>query len=622
MIINLNAIRLENFGSFRNQQWFILPSRPGLYHMQGVNQVDSRLTGNGAGKSTIWKGMFWALFDQTPDGLKAGDVCNWEVDKGSHVTLDFVDFTPSSPVIWSMKRHWKPNSWTLSHAAEFITDEEVIDLAKGYPNWLKDQLPTSPDLFLNCILMAQEAPTFLDLKPEAQASLFGEVLNLDHWIDLSKKASAKANEQDQRNRSMEAQVARLEGAATEIPDYKAKINEWEQRQDQRLEEVRITYERLVREYDALKIKKVDVGSASLRRQHRGQEELVASLIARERALVAEAGELKAKVTAELDAIEMIEERARILSEPECPTCGAPVDQETRERLATDEHSKRSKVVTFLEAEARKVKAELDDLDKQIVKAQNEAKDLEARVRDADQARTNHERQLTDLSRRLDQLEDEHEALRTEPNPWKAAQKEALGRARINQEALFEARAGLDKGYELFSLYSFWIKGFKELRLYHIGQALHELELEVNNALVELGLPGWEILFEVDRENAKGGVRRGFSVRVVTPHTSRAVPWRAWSGGEKQRLRIAASMGMANMIRNRRPPTIPLEVWDEPTKGMSPQGVQDLMVALERRARIEQRVIIVVDHTLPDFGGFAGKAVITKTENGSQIETDW
>lgn len=623
MKLDLVSITLENFGSFKSQEVFKIPSRPGLYHLQGVNQVDPRLTGNGTGKSTVWKGLFWNLFEQTPDGLKAGDVCNWEVDKGSSVTLDFFEETDAGPITWTMKRNWKPNSWTLSHVAEFVTDDEVIDLAKGFPNWLTDQLPRSPDVFLNCILMAQEAPTFLDLKPEAQATLFGEVLNLDHWLELSRKASAKSSDQDRSNRALEATVARLEGAVEHQPDYRAKIKEWDEAQDRKLDKAKAEYQKLLDEYDKVKMFKVRVVSLDARKELAERDARLKELVAEER----EAQRRLSDAEAEARSIgrradEMLAEANHLRDHDTCPTCEQPI-KSTR---VVDALVRRAEAV---KGEAHGVRDQIDqqegilfDLGKQIEVERREIDKLEESIRDSDGATLQRSRQLTDLNRRLDQLEDEYDALRNEVNPWVTAQKEAQGRARINQEALLKARKGLDRGYELFSLYSYWIKGFKELRLYHIAQALHELEIEVNNSLVELGLPGWEIRFEVDRENKKGSIQRGFSVRVVSPHTSKSVPWRAWSGGEKQRLRIAASMGMANMIRGRMPRTIALEVWDEPTKGMSRQGVQDLMTALARRARFEQRVIIVVDHTAPDFGDFAGRATIIKTDQGSRIETDW
>jgi len=110
------------------------------------------------------------------------------------------------------------------------------------------------------------------------------------------------------------------------------------------------------------------------------------------------------------------------------------------------------------------------------------------------------------------------------------------------------------------------------------------------------------------------------VSVLSPHNDRAVPWEAWSGGERQRLIVAAQMGLANLSRARTGADIDLEVWDEPTTGMSPQGVDDLLEALHTRALREQRQVWVVDHRTLGFSNFAGNCGVVKTETGSHFDS--
>ena len=173
--------------------------------------------------------------------------------------------------------------------------------------------------------------------------------------------------------------------------------------------------------------------------------------------------------------------------------------------------------------------------------------------------------------------------------------------------------------ERYSLYSFWVRGFKDLRLQLIAEALTELEIEVNSCVTALGLIDWELKFQVDRETASGTISRGFTVSVISPYNNKPVPWESWSGGESQRLRIAATMGLSNLIRSRTGTELALEVWDEPSTALSQQGVHDLLEALNHRANTEQRPIWIVDHTSHSFGGFAGGATITKRKSGSVIE---
>lgn len=65
----------------------------------------------------------------------------------------------------------------------------------------------------------------------------------------------------------------------------------------------------------------------------------------------------------------------------------------------------------------------------------------------------------------------------------------------------------------------------------------------------------------------------------------------------------------------------LEVWDEPTKHLSPQGVRDLLECLQQRAHSRQLPIWIIDHTSYAYGGFAQSVTIVKDHNGSRIEWD-
>jgi ABC-type branched-subunit amino acid transport system ATPase component len=79
------------------------------------------------------------------------------------------------------------------------------------------------------------------------------------------------------------------------------------------------------------------------------------------------------------------------------------------------------------------------------------------------------------------------------------------------------------------------------------------------------------------------------------------------------------MGLANLSRSRTETPFALEVWDEPTKGMAQQGVQDLLEALKTRAEQERRPIWIVDHNTLGFNGFSGQVCVVKKDGRSRFE---
>jgi DNA repair exonuclease SbcCD ATPase subunit len=226
--------------------------------------------------------------------------------------------------------------------------------------------------------------------------------------------------------------------------------------------------------------------------------------------------------------------------------------------------------------------------------------------------------LAQEDRDLDRIEDDSEQIEKERNPYDELLREqvrGIDQARDDLESL---QARLDASNARFAMLTMWVRNFKEIRLQLIAEALDQLEIEANNEITALGLINWELQFDVDRETKSGSVARGFTVHVISPHNDEPVPWEAWSGGEAQRLRVGAQAGLSNLIRDRTGADIPLEVWDEPTQGLSEEGVLDLLDCLAARAKREDRQIWVVDHRSLGYGGFDGTATVVKTEAGSHI----
>jgi DNA repair exonuclease SbcCD ATPase subunit len=256
----------------------------------------------------------------------------------------------------------------------------------------------------------------------------------------------------------------------------------------------------------------------------------------------------------------------------------------------------------------------------VVQVKAQLKECLLALSDAQTSVRQTERDIAAIDKTLDQLESRSEGIEKEVNPY-------ADRAHRDREFLADLHSQIysleqeqRKAEEEESLASSWATWFKEIRLGLISEALDQLELEVNSCITRLGLQDWTLLFDVDKETKSGTLSRGFSVSVLSPHNDKAVPWEAWSGGESQRLRLAANMGLSNLIRQRTNSPLALEVWDEPTQWLSPQGVQDLMEALEQRAEDEHRQIWVLDHRTLGFSGFRGQVGAIKTkEHGTRFD---
>lgn len=625
------ALRITNFRSFKETATFTFPEQPGLYAMLGVNEVEPRLDANGSGKTTLWEALCWCVYDKVSTGLRAGDVNNWEAGKGTRVEFDFQVDTDDLSILYTLTRTWGPISFTLrardmlGNAGDF---DDTHDLAKSSNAPIMDLLRLEFAPFLQSVLMAQSQPMFLDLKHDQQASLFSEVMGLERWLEYSATASRKASEQDAVTRALERDMAQLLGQreALSRQDHGDAARDWEAERTRRAAKLVELHEANMDKRDKVKAeldelqeaetnaraafsvaqRKAEEPSHELRRvesEHKGHEAWLASQTREVEALDAEVEHLTDKRTTD------------------CPTCGHKMTRDEALSAITAARKKAVKAqgalletkraMGHLAERIRLLRRDVDDL----VNAEREARDA---MDDATLKTSNARRELQFLDRELDDIEDKAERLAFEKNPYQRLQDDAEHAAEQLAEQIARTQRRLDDSMHRHSLLSYWVRGFKEVRLQLIAEALTELEVEVNSCVTALGLVGWELKFQVDREGKGGNVQRGFSVLVKSPLSKALVPWRAWSGGEAQRLRLAGNMGLADLIRSRTGATLGLEVWDEPTQGLSAQGVDDLLECLAQRARTEGRQIWLVDHRAHTFGGFAGTATVVKTPVGSVV----
>ena len=226
--------------------------------------------------------------------------------------------------------------------------------------------------------------------------------------------------------------------------------------------------------------------------------------------------------------------------------------------------------------------------------------------------------LKDCRRAITDLEADLEDCKADKNPHRVQQEKNAKRLEALNDDREKQFAELEALVESEQASRYWVKGFKSVKLFAVSAALNELEAEVNNALDGLGLGGWSVEFDVDKENKNGNLSKGFFAFISGPDNLEPVKWEAWSGGESQRLRLAASLGLANMIRASKGLELPFEIWDEPSQWMSDSGITGLLDVLQRRARRLKRQIWLIDHRGLEHP-FDSVICVEKTHSGSTIK---
>lgn len=580
--MRLLGVELQAFRSFIEPCVFRFDAlRPGLYHVTGRNEVEPELGANACGKTSLFKGVYWGLFGEDDEGLRSPALKNWHSKLTTQALLDIE--VPQGR--FGLFRSHDPNVLEVCSAGG---EPEPVDQQQ-----LEAGFGINASSFLFSMYFAQFAPTFVDLRPAEQTQAFSDALGLELWQRAIKRAATAATAAQTEVQTWREEKARLEGQIEEL--------------------LSVSYDEDEKKWSAEMLAQASAAASRARRAERAlREAQQAADKARSGTDRSDEWHIKA-ATAQTEQRLVEAEHARQscivvnLQRDDiktCPECGAPV---TREHIKKELRTALT-VLKHLDDDLAKKK---QTLSKALAKREEYRHEHEALV-SALNALTAAETECREAGREVARLS-------AETNPYTALklQNDVRGEEAVMQLGVTLQR--LDAAKCAVKLNEGWVTGFKEIRLGEIRESVEQLTLEANEVLFQHGLREWSVSFDVEKETQSGSVRSGFTT-MIKARGAKAVPFKSYCGGEKQRLRLSIAMGFSNLIASRGGMAPNVEFWDEPSQGLSPQGIGDLLGVLAERAQRYSRVIMLADHRVLDAGGFAGVITVVKDKNGSRIET--
>lgn len=617
-------IRVRDFRSFNAEQVISLASSPGMLGLiSGVNLVQPDLGANGTGKSTIWDALCWCLFGRTIRGLRGPSLLPWGVE----VATPRVQFTfLKDGERYTISRTQNPNSVRLFRGAEGISADcsqiagEEID-----QDSIHRLVGIDLDLFKATVVRGQFADNFLDLTAKGKLNFLSKALDLDIWDDYARKAAEERKELTEQHEQSQRDVIRC---VAEFNAMESHFMSLQRMRDKEKEDFDARYEawekenaRLSQEYEHLAVAEEQAHDALA-----DADKEVEDILTKVRALRARFDRAKedmqdqavrlAGLRATQEAMETALDAAKSLKGA-CPFCRSPVGDESREAAvaqAKDRLREASKAVGSAEKTARDLKQRASEIKEQNTSLRSE---YDEKTAHAAVLRKKYEvaaRAKASAFSALESLDKPEDTSRIEEELAEAANQ--LGFARENRD---DAASIADTFGEKKQRATFWAKGFQDIRLWLLRSALDELEALANSHTLALGLRGWRIFFEVERETKSGKIAKGFTCHIQSPTTQEPVPLESWSGGELQRLKISVQAAMCDLIRSRFGGTFALEVWDEPGVHLSQRGVSDLMAFYRERAATLGIEIWLVDHRSQNSGEFDQQLVVSLTTNGTVVK---
>lgn len=585
-------------------------------YLTGLNLVDEDLGANGAGKSSCSDGLCWVLYGKTPRNLKAGDVKNWySKDK----CIGSVLFRKGSEE-YTLTRTWSPISLKISKG------NNLEDIKQ---DTLDDLLGLNFEAFLYSVEFSQFKPMFFDLGAAEKSTIFSTILDLDRWNTRSDKAKDGTKSFKEELEEIDRDIWKLEAEiiTLEAVNFDREIKSWDSMQDVILGEIMmdIKLQKKQAKHSRIEKEKLEEKLEIMNEEVKGYKEDLSDF--RE-----DFTKLTNKITKMEKDLAILESKTTSLEEEKnslsrldvtCPTCKQEVDSSVLKKYLK---TLNSSIKNYLDDIAN-VKYDLDGLYSEKTELEKDGKNCRRDLDDY-QAKQNaiiaksmaSESEERTANAELARLDINRRRKATEENPFIAREKETKSKIEDVNKDLTDSQADRSDAAAEMEATKYWVKGFKEIRLHLISQALKEFEIEVNSSLDYLGLSGWRISFETDKENGTKSVSKGFHTLIHSPQNKKPVRWEVWSGGESQRLRLAGTIGLSNLILSRAGIEPNLEIWDEPTHWLNDGGVQGLLETLLERSKSQRKGIWLIDHRSFDSGNFDRIITVVKGKNGSTLET--
>lgn len=607
MRVNFLEETLSDFKAFSGQHSLAL-DLPGVTFVRGENLIAERLGANGAAKSSLWDALCWCLFGRTPDDLRNPDVIPWSGSGNPKVAVK-VRIESKERVI---TRTISPNKLLLD--GEEIGQDEVEALGMSF------------DLFTNTILLAQGQPLFFDLQPKDKMDLFSNTMRLDRWDVRAKAADVAACEAeadlvdfDSEKRGFESALAEVERVLTTT---KAQSATWVAEQRKSTRDVVEKRKQLQGEYDKkdkqlagaiLKLDGVGAELTSLDKEYRKQQDDLSKL---NTALTI----AKIRVEEGKEKAEEIRKALRELGQTRiCPTCRQPVKAANLGEHKAHLEEKLAQFETNIKAGVpKKLVQNIAVLEKRIADTLSYAQSFQAKHSSSENERNRLQPEVATLKAQLQELQ---RVIKdgAEANPYTKQLADLQKRQKELNEDMLSCDKDIAEASRRAERNKFWVKGFKDIKLQLIEEVLEELELVTNSMIEEVGLVGWEVKYDIERETKSGTIQRALHVQIRSPQSKGFVKWKSWSGGEKQRLRLVGALALSDVLLAHAGVEANLEILDEPALYWSTEGVQELCGFLAERARQTKRSIYYIEHQAVESTHFSNTLTVVHDKDGAFIE---
>jgi DNA repair exonuclease SbcCD ATPase subunit len=645
--MRIDWIEATNFGSFYGTHRLEL-SDLGLVLVVGQNNDNhGRMASNGAGKSTLCADAIdWGLYGSIPKGDHVDSVVNDIHGKDCRVRLQVTDDQDQTILIerWRGRQDGRKKNgtalWVDGQDQSALDDNET-------QRKITKLLGMDRTVFHAAVLYGQnDLLRFCESSNKDRLAVVTQILDLesiDGWADrtklLIKDCEARVAAARRTEYGTEQRLATLEETS-----IVALAEQWEQEKAKWLTQAANQIEHLREQVAALGAGVTDTAPLEVELQT-----LMGSSPSQERL-----GALHTELNGVTTAMERLRLRHEHLAnefkrtqsgiqklhqtgQGTCSACGQEITEQhiAGEELRMNEqlqktHDEMGGIGAEFEAGQQswhRIKEELDYAQVELEGKQQKHNMQIHHVTAQLEAARGSKRTLSEKTNELIQLEADHRANQSAPNPYSAQvalhedkKKQAsieLGKSKKTREELEGRLRHL----------VFWSEGLKDKGLKNLvlDYRLGEMTDAANKWVGLLTDDTMWIQFEAQKQTRTGKISNTLNLKVFLRRPDGSVVergFKSFSGGERQRIALGVDFGLSGLLARRSKRRWDILILDELFRHLDSTGRQACVRMLHQLAK-EKSTILVIDHDQETQHAFDQTITIEKSQGRSRVmeETD-
>lgn len=640
--MRIDWIEATNFGSFYGTHRLEL-SDLGLVLVVGQNNDNhGRMASNGAGKSTLCADAIdWGLYGSIPKGDHVDSVVNDIHGKDCRVRLQVTDDQDRTILIerWRGKEDGRKKNgtslWVDGQDQSTLDDNET-------QKRITKLLGMDRTVFHAAVLYGQnDLLRFCESSNKDRLAVVTQILDLesiDGWAErtkqLIKDCEARVTAARRTEYGAEQRLTTLEETS-----ITALAEQWEGEKTKWLAQAESQIRHLQEQTAALGAGVTDTAPLEAELQtlmnSSPSQERVSALHTELNGVTTSMERLRLRheqLSGEFKRTQSEIQKLHQTGEGACSACGQDISEEhiageasrMNERLQQthDEMSGIGAEFGSGQESWQRIKAELDYAQ---VEAQGKQQEHNQKIHDATarlEAARNTKRTLSDRSRELLQLEADHRANQSAPNPYSAQVAEHDDKKKQASIELGQAKKTREELEGRLAQLSFWSDGLKDKGLKNLvlDYRLGEMTDAANKWVGLLTDDTMWVQFEAQKQTRTGKISNTLNLKVFLRRPDGSVVergFKSFSGGERQRIALGVDFGLSGLLARRSARRWDILILDELFRHLDSTGRQACVRMLHQLAK-EKSTILVIDHDAETQHAFDQTITIEKSQGRSRV----